>query len=136
MQSIHTILRASTAVTDLLADGADSVMHLMETQGGRNPYICIDSDGEPLGTFEDTVTEEEINLTITIISDWQYTNGANVGAWNIGQQVKALLEVSTGTYGLEEIKKINYQGYNIQQFNNAARDKVLLEQEYQVFVKR
>lgn len=136
MQSIHTILRASTAVTDLLADGADGVMHLMESQGGANPYICIDSDGDPLGTFEDTVTEEEINLTITIISDWQYTTGANVGAWSIGQQVKTLLEATTGTYSSEEIKKINYQGYSMQYFANAGKDKVLLEQEYQVFVKR
>lgn len=136
MQAIHTILTQATAVTSLLASGTDSVMHLMETHGAPNPYICIDSEGDAIGSFEATVTEEEVNLTITIIADWQYTKGSNVGAWQVGQAVKAALEAASGTYGSEQIKRISYQGYNFQNYPNASRDKVLLEQEYQVFVKR
>lgn len=135
-QAIHAILRASSTVTTGLFEGADSIMHLMEAQSKGNPYICIDSDGDGIGTFNDSIPTEVINVSIKIFSDWQYTNGVNIGAWNKGQDVKTVLESTKGTFAGENVAKINYEGYNVQIFPNAGRDKVVLEQEYQMFINR
>ncbi|MEM7298211.1 MAG: hypothetical protein AAF391_08100, partial [Bacteroidota bacterium] len=77
----------------------------------------------PAATTEATTEETELER-------------GNIGAWDKGQEVRNLLIVTKGTFGSLNVAKFNCRSDVSQPFPQAGKDKVIVEQEYQMFIRR
>lgn len=136
MKEIRTILTQNEAVTSLLKTGEKSISYLMETQTALVPYITIDANLEdPHNTFSENILEE-YTITINIVAEYLYSTTYENGAIDIAKEVRIALTAAKGIFDTEEIKKINFLNQSQQFFPNAAKDKILIEQEYQLFIRK
>lgn len=137
MKAIRDILIGTSAVTSLLRNGAAGVKYLMETQGEKNPFITIDSDLADPNSSMSGDNLDEITVTVTSWSDYLYTTAnGNIGAYEIAEAVRIALTSASGSHAGFTVRKINILTQSTQTYKNASRDRVAVEQDYQLYINR
>jgi hypothetical protein len=136
-QAIKAILDADATVTTGLANGASSIMHLQEVQGEEAPYIIIRSE---LVDPNDTQTGQVIDeweVSLFIVSNYLYTEGAVVGVKEKGEHCRASLHDTKGTYAGDNVAGIEYMYQSPPQiFRKNTQQKIQIEQTYRMWVNR
>lgn len=140
-QAIKAILDATTSVTDDLANGANSIMHLMEAQGAATNYVILMSE---LLDPHDTMSGQNLDrweVSIYIVSKWLYDEGAEVGARSIAENIRTALNGYKGMVGTELIKSIAFEKSNSQFFQPTdtrvlTNNRVIVEQKYQLLINK
>ena len=136
MKSVINILNSTSAITDLLADGASGVFIEREPQEAGVPYITVMSE---IIDTNDTFSGENLDewlITVICVSDWLYTNGSNVGAWDIAQEVRSAMVGATGTYNSERYQVTRMESESVFTNDSPNIHRVEVEQEYQLFSRR
>jgi hypothetical protein len=135
--AIKDILDNASAVTNDLANGADSIMHLIEGQGEAVPYIILQSSiVNPNGTQTGQVIDEW-DVSVFIISNYLYDEGASIGVHTIGANVRTALHDTSGTYAGENVAGVVFRDQlppQIIQANTVQR--VMMEQTYTMHIHR
>lgn len=136
MNIAESILRAATSVTSLLADGADSVRTLRERQSEKVPYIVVNQDLIDPNDSQSGQSIDQWNVVVTIVGDRLYTDGANIGVYNIGQLVRTALHDSNGTIAGFEVANVVFDSQSNQLFQSTNEKRVVIDQEYTMYVRR
>lgn len=135
MRVAEVILRADSAVTDDLAGGANSVRTIRERQGEQVPYIVVDRDLVNPNDTQQGQPMQEWEFRVNIVSDIAYTDGAKIGAWNIGENVKSALHGASGTYDNVVVADVVFDRQTHQLFNSTNEVRVQVEQVYTVYIR-
>ena len=111
-RSIAFILSNESDVTDLLADGANSVTTLFTEQQDNLPYIVIiEEDVEPTDDYSESSEKDEVTFTVYAYAAQEYDGASGKGSRDIIDQVRSTLEAaSAGTYNTEVISDIRKLG--------------------------
>jgi hypothetical protein len=138
LKSILTILSTTTAVTDLLADGASSVFAVEAVQGAKLPYLIVDiEDSTPNNTKSGDSTLDMNNLRVFSIAERLYTNGSTVGANNLSDEVRsAIAYVARGVYGGESLEHCSWQGQTNYSNKLPNKPQTTVEQDYILSITR
>lgn len=138
MKSVITILSTTTAVTDLLADGASSVFTVEAVQGAKLPYLIVDiEDSTPNNSKSGDSTLDMNNLRVFSIAERHYTNGSVVGAYDLSEEVRSAISyVARGTYGGENLEHCSFQGQSNYSNKLPNKPQTTVEQDYLLSVTR
>ena len=137
-KAVHAILIASAAVTNDLADGRSSVRQLSERQREQPPYLIIQSSIADPNDTNSGQDLDEYEVSIFIVSKRLYTEGAEIGAWDISENVRAALHGTTGTHGGQAVSDIKFNNQDPAQLfqNNTNEPRVQVEQNFTVWINR
>lgn len=136
-QAIKAILDAAATVTGDLANGADSIMHLMEVQGEGDPYVVLNSQIVNPNDTQSGQVIDEWEVSILIVSRWLYTEGEEAGAHNIAGNIRTALHDTSGTYAGSNVAGIVFDDQSPAQiFKENSEQKIQIEQTYRMWVNR
>lgn len=135
MKGIVTILGSATALTTLLADGADSINSDDAAQGEGVPQVIVDlNDQDPIDSMSATELDE-FRIRVFSVAKRAYTEGSEVGSTEVSDQVRTALDGYSGTVGSENLAKIRFENASRYKEHHGGNERVVVEQIYQVFKK-
>lgn len=133
MKAVIDILTNDSSLTTLI--GADKVFSSYAPQEQQKPHVIVMSSVDDPHTTMSGQNLDELSVRVWSISNWEYTNGSNIGAWDISQAVRSALHGVTGTHA-SQVVDINYESDGIIRVNDPNNPSIEVEQVYQVFNRR
>lgn len=137
MRSIINILQNDATLVALLGNANQIGMNIIE-QGKKTPYVVVDvEDSQPTNTFREASDLDFVHFTVFSVADRPFTNGAVVGADEVGKAVRTALDyVAAGTYDGEVITRCTFErGGRIQEDRIANKMQITREDEYLLSVR-
>lgn len=134
-KGIVSILSNDTTLTAMLANGVDSICSLSAGQGDSKPYIVVDGyDQESIRSLSPTELDD-IEIRVLTYSNNQYTDGSNIGSYEISQRVRTVLEsVGSGTYSNETFSDIDLIDSDNYIDNIEEQSTIIYEQTFKTFL--
>ena len=106
-------------------------------QGKSMPCIMVDVQGS---TSKNTVSGvsgyEIITVRVFSFSKRLYTSGSDIGAWDLGELVRTALDNASGTHKGQVVDDILFESYSTFNENTINHSKSVVEQIYEVTIKR
>ena len=138
MRALINILSNDTSVTDLLADGANSVFSVEAPQGAKLPYVIVDvEDGTPYNTMSTASTLDRNNIRVFSIAERLFTSGSVVGADDLSKAVRDSIDyVPRGVYDGESLEHCSYQGESNYSNKLSNKPQTTVEQDYFLSITR
>ena len=126
-KSIAFILSNASAVTNLLADAADSVSTLYNPQGQNLPCVVVLEDNvEDFGSYSSPSEGDKVSVTVYAIAKQQYDGDSEKGAYDIVNQCRKTMEASAdGTYNGETVSFIRKEGGIVSEYVDWAGSDVV-----------
>lgn len=131
MKSIISILENDSSLNGLI--GSNKVFTGFVPQEVQSPHITVKysiEDPHNSGTGQNL---DELKARIFIESEKEYTDGAVIGAFEIGEAVRSALHGFKGT-SEGQVINVNFQDSDTQRITNPNSPCIEIEQIYQVFM--
>jgi hypothetical protein len=131
------------AIVKMLTDDAGVSAETTEVysneipQGVELPYILVDvSSSSSKNTASGVSGYEILSVRVFSFSDRLYTDGTDIGAWDLGELVRTALDNQSGTYMGQVVDDILFESYSTYNENTINHSKSVVEQIYDVTIRR